>query len=29
MVYKSFDKKSSGSGVANEPNYHLAKELHK
>ena len=29
MVYKSFDKKSSGSGVANEPNYHLANELHK
>ena len=29
MVYKFFDKKSSGSGVANEPNYHLAIELHK
>ena len=29
MVYKFFDKKSSGSGVANEPNYHLANELHK
>ena len=29
MVYKFFDKKSSGSGVANEPNYHLVNELHK
>ena len=29
MVYKLFDKKSSGSGVANEPNYKLANELHK
>ena len=29
MVYKFFDKKSSGSGVANESNYHLAIELHK
>ena len=29
MVYKFFDKKSSESGVANEPNYHLANELHK
>ena len=29
MVYKFFDNKSSGSGVANEPNYHLANELHK
>ena len=29
MVYKFFDKKSSGSGVANESNYHLATELHK
>ena len=28
MVYKFFDKKSSGSGV-NEPNYQLANELHK
>ena len=27
MVYKLFDKKSSGSGVANEPNYQLANEL--
>ena len=24
-----FDKKSSGSGVSNEPNYQLAEELHK
>ena len=29
MVYKFFDKKSSGSGVATEPNYQLAYELHK
>ena len=29
MVYKFFDKKSSGSGVGNEPNYQLAGELHK
>ena len=29
MVYKSFYKKSSGSGIANEPNYQLADELHK
>ena len=29
MVYKSFDKKSSGTGMANEPNYQLANELHK
>ena len=29
MVYKLFDKKSSGSGIANEPNYQLANELHK
>ena len=28
IVYKFFDKKSSGSGV-NEPNYQLANELHK
>ena len=27
IVYKFFDKKSSGSGV-NEPNYQLANELH-
>ena len=29
MVYKFFHKKSSGSGIANEPNYQLANELHK
>ena len=29
MVYKFFDKKSSGSGIDNEPNYQLANELHK
>ena len=29
MVYKFFDKKFTGSGVANEPNYQLANELHK
>ena len=29
MVYKFFDKRSSGSGVGNEPNYQLAGELHK
>ena len=29
MVYKSFDKKSSGSGIASELNYQLANELHK
>ena len=29
MVYKLFDKKSAGSGIANEPNYQLANELHK
>ena len=29
MVYKLFDKKSKGSGIANEPNYQLANELHK
>ena len=28
MVYKFFDKKSSGGGIANEPNYQLANELH-
>ena len=29
MVYKFFDKKSSGSGVAaTEPNYQLANDLH-
>ena len=29
MVYEFFDKKSSGSGIVNEPNYQLANELHK
>ena len=29
IVFKFFDKKSSGSGVANEPNYQLTNELHK
>ena len=29
MVYKCFGKKSSGSGIANESNCHLANELHK
>ena len=29
MVGKFFDKKSSGSGFVNEPNYQLADELHK
>ena len=29
MVSKFLDKKSSGSGVATEPNYQLANELHK
>ena len=29
MVYKCFDKNSSGSGVANEPIYQLANELHR
>ena len=29
MVYKFFDKKSSGSGIANERKYQLANELHK
>ena len=29
MVYKFFDKKSSGKGIVNEPNYQLASELHK
>ena len=28
MVYKFFDKKSSGSGITNESNYQLANELH-
>ena len=29
MVYKFFDKKSAGNGIANEPNYKLANERHK
>ena len=29
MVYKFFDEKSKGSGIANELNYQLANELHK
>ena len=29
IVYKFFDKKSSGSGIINEANYLLADELHK
>ena len=29
MVHNVFDKKSSGSGVATEPNYQLANELHR
>ena len=29
MVYKFFDKKSSGSGLANEPNYQLVNEFQK
>ena len=29
MVYKFYDKKSSGSGMVNEPNYQLANELYK
>ena len=29
IVYKFFDKKSSGSGIINESNYQLANELHK
>ena len=29
MVYEFFDKKTSGSGITNEPNYQLADELHK
>ena len=28
MVYKFFDKKSSESGIVNEPNYQLVNELH-
>ena len=29
MIYKLFDKKSAGSGVAKLQTRHLAKELHK
>ena len=29
MIYKCFDKKSNGSGIAIESNYQLAEELHK
>ena len=29
MVYKFFDKRSSGSGIINEPNHQLANKLHK
>ena len=29
MVYNFLDKKSSGSGIVNKPNYQLAYELHK
>ena len=29
VVYKFFDKKSGGSGIATEPNYQLANEFHK
>ena len=29
LVYKFFDKQSSGSSATNEPNYQLANELHK
>ena len=29
MVYKCFDKYSSGSGVSTEPNYQLVNELHR
>ena len=29
MIYKFFDKKSTGGGIFNEPNYQLANELHK
>ena len=29
MAHKIFDKKNSGSGIANAPNYQLANELHK
>ena len=29
MVYRFFDKNSSGRGVAAEPNYQLANEVHR
>ena len=29
MGYKCFDKKSSGSGIADEPNYQLANKVYK
>ena len=29
MVYKFFDKKSSGRGISNKPNYQLADTIHK
>ena len=29
MLYKFFDKKSTGNGTVNEPNYQLGNELHK
>ena len=29
MLYEFFDKKSTCSGIANEPNYQLANEFHK
>ena len=29
MFYKFFHKKSKGSGIINEPKYHLENELHK
>ena len=29
MVYKFFDKRSKESGIANEPHYQLANEVHK
>ena len=29
MICNFFDKKSSGSGITNEPNYQFAYELHK
>ena len=29
MIYRFFDKRSSGIGIVNEPNYQLANEFHK